>query len=54
MVQKTATVGVSFLAAVSAPTAFAVRLAEASGLTLIGFAREQQHVIYAHPSRLTR
>ena len=52
MVQKTALVGVPLLAAVSAPTAFAVRLAEASGLTLIGFAREHQHVIYAHPHRL--
>lgn len=52
MVQKTAVVGVSLLAAVSAPTAFAIRLADASGLTLIGFAREHQHVVYTHPSRL--
>ena len=53
MVQKAATVGGTFLAAVSAPTAFAVRLAESTGLTLVGFARERQHVIYAHPSRLS-
>ena len=52
MVQKAATVGATFLAAVSAPTAFAIRLAEATGLTLVGFAREHQHVIYANPSRL--
>ncbi|MBM0107156.1 formate dehydrogenase accessory sulfurtransferase FdhD [Steroidobacter sp. S1-65] len=52
MVQKAVTVGGTLLAAVSAPTAFAVRLAEATGLTLIGFARERQHVVYAHPSRL--
>lgn len=52
MVQKAATVGAAFLAAVSAPTAFAVRLAAASGLTLVGFAREHQHVVYAHPARL--
>jgi FdhD protein len=52
MVQKAVTVGASLLAAVSAPTAFAVRLAEVSGLTLIGFAREHQHVVYAHPSRV--
>lgn len=52
MVQKAATVGASFLAAVSAPTAFAIRLAEAAGLTLVGFAREHQHVVYAHPQRL--
>jgi len=53
MVQKSASVGAAFLAAVSAPTAFAVRLAEQSGLTLVGFAREHQHVVYAHPQRLT-
>lgn len=52
MVQKAASVGASFLAAVSAPTAFAIRLAETSGLTLVGFARERQHVVYAHPSRM--
>lgn len=52
MVQKAATVGAGFLAAVSAPTAFAIRLAEAAGLTLVGFAREHQHVVYAHPQRL--
>lgn len=53
MVQKAAMVGISMLAAVSAPTAFAIRLARATGLTLIGFAREHSHVVYAHPSRLT-
>lgn len=52
MVQKAATVGVPLLAAVSAPTGLAIRLAEASGMTLAGFARPGQHVIYAHPERL--
>ena len=52
MVQKSATVGVAFVAALSAPTAFAVRLAERAGLTLVAFAREHQHVVYAHPWRL--
>lgn len=52
MVQKAVSVGGTFLAAVSAPTAFAVRLAQASGLTLVGFARERRHVVYAHPWRL--
>jgi len=27
-------------------------LAEACGLTLVGFARPGQHVIYSHPQRL--
>ncbi|HXY97891.1 MAG TPA: formate dehydrogenase accessory sulfurtransferase FdhD [Steroidobacteraceae bacterium] len=53
MVQKCATVGIPFLAALSAPTAFAVRLAERSGVTLVAFARRDQHVVYAHPKRLT-
>jgi FdhD protein len=52
MVQKSATVGISFLAALSAPTGFAVRLAEKSGLTLVAFARRDRHVVYAHPGRL--
>jgi FdhD protein len=53
MVQKTAWVGITLLAAVSAPTGLAIRLAEEAGLTLIGFARDDQHVVYTHPQRLT-
>lgn len=53
MAQKAATAGISFLAAVSAPTGLAIRLAEASGLTLVGFARPNQHVVYAGSERIT-
>lgn len=52
MVQKAATVGVAFLAAFSAPTAFAIRQAERSGLTLVAFARRDRHVVYTHAQRL--
>jgi len=52
MVQKAAVVGATCLVAVSAPTAFAVRLATENNLTLVGFARTNQHVVYAHPQRL--
>ncbi|HYK25381.1 MAG TPA: formate dehydrogenase accessory sulfurtransferase FdhD [Steroidobacteraceae bacterium] len=52
MVQKAATVGIAFLAALSAPTGFAVRHAERSGLTLVAFARRDRHVVYTHPDRL--
>jgi FdhD protein len=52
MVQKAATVGISFVAALSAPTALAVRYAERNGLTLVAFARRDRHVVYAHPQRL--
>jgi len=52
MVQKAATLGISLLVAFSAPTAFAVRLAQRAGLTLVAFARADRHVIYTHPHRL--
>jgi FdhD protein len=52
MVQKTAAAGVSLLAAVSAPTSFAVATAERARMTLVGFARQQDLVVYSHPQRL--
>ncbi|RZL86191.1 MAG: formate dehydrogenase accessory sulfurtransferase FdhD [Variovorax sp.] len=53
MVQKTAMAGVSLLAAVSAPTSFAVATAQRVGLTLVGFARQQDLVVYCQPERVT-
>jgi len=52
MVQKAAAVGITFLSAMSAPTAYAVRTAQRAGLTLVAFARRERHVVYAHPHRL--
>lgn len=52
MVQKTAAIGAGVLAAVSGPTAMAVRLAETAGLTLAGFVRGGTMVVYAHPQRI--
>lgn len=52
MVQKTASAGIAMLVAVSAPTGLAVRVAEACGLTLIGFARENRCVVYSHNERI--
>ncbi len=46
MVQKAATVGIPILAAISAPTALAVRVARESGMTLAGFARDGTHNVY--------
>jgi FdhD protein len=51
MVQKAATVGIGILAAVSAPTALAVRVAAEANLTLIGFLRPGGQVLYTHPQR---
>jgi FdhD protein len=52
MVQKTAVLGASILVAVSAPTALAVRVAEASGMTLVAIARGQDFEIFSHPKRV--
>jgi phenylacetyl-CoA:acceptor oxidoreductase accessory protein len=52
IVQKAATVGISVVAAVSAPTGMAVRMAEAAGVTLIGFARGEHYSVYSHPGRI--
>jgi FdhD protein len=52
MVQKAATVGISSLVAISAPTALAVKTAETAGMTLIAFARGDQFVAYAHRERI--
>ena len=48
---KAAAAGMPFIAAVSAPTALAVDLARACGLTLVGFARPGRQVVYSHPQR---
>lgn len=53
MLQKTAVMGIGLLVAISAPTGLAIRLAEQAGVTLVGFARGENHVIYTHPQRLT-
>jgi FdhD protein len=52
MVQKTATLGASILVAVSAPTALAVRAADACGMTLVAVAREQDFEIFTHRRRV--
>ena len=52
MVQKAVACGVPLLAARSAPTALAVRRAQALGLTLVGFARRGTFVVYANAWRL--
>ncbi|ASK26480.1 formate dehydrogenase accessory sulfurtransferase FdhD [Neisseria chenwenguii] len=47
MAAKAAAVGIGCLAAVSAPTALAVRLAEDADMTLIGFANPQRFTVYS-------
>ncbi len=52
MVQKAAIMGASILVAVSAPTALAIRTAEACGMTLIAIARGQDFEIFTRPERI--
>ena len=52
LAQKAASAGFELLAAISAPTGLAVRLAQHAGLTLVGFARGRRFTCYAHPQRL--
>jgi FdhD protein len=53
IVQKAATVGVGHIAAISAPTSMAVEMARACGITLLGFLRGADHVVYAHEQDLS-
>jgi FdhD protein len=52
MVQKTATIGAPLMAAVSAPTALAVRMADAAGITLAAIARADGFEVFTHPQRI--
>ena len=52
MVQKVALAGYKILVAISAPTGLAIRVAEQYGVTLVGFLRDNQFVIYANQQRI--
>lgn len=52
MMQKTAAVGAPLLVALSAPTALAIRAAEAAGITLVAIARDDGFEIFTHAQRI--
>jgi FdhD protein len=52
MVQKSAAIGAPMIVAVSAPTALAVRMAEACGMTLVAIARKDGFEVFTHPRRV--
>ncbi|HEY6467965.1 MAG TPA: formate dehydrogenase accessory sulfurtransferase FdhD [Candidatus Acidoferrales bacterium] len=53
LVQKTAAIGAPLIVAVSAPTALAVRMAEAAGITLVAIARADGFETFTHQERMT-
>ena len=52
MVQKAAGTGAPLLVAISAPTALAVRMADAAGITLCAIARADGFEVFTHPQRI--
>jgi FdhD protein len=52
MVQKAAVMGVPILAAISAPTGLAIRLARDCGMALVGFVRDDSLVCYTSSERI--
>jgi FdhD protein len=52
MVQKTAAIGAAIIMAVSAPTALAIRTADAAGMTLVALVRGDDFDIFTHPKRV--
>ncbi|MEO9191128.1 MAG: formate dehydrogenase accessory sulfurtransferase FdhD [Acetobacteraceae bacterium] len=52
LVQKAAAIGAPVLVGVSAPTALAVRTAEAAGIALIGVARDDGFELFTHDERI--
>jgi FdhD protein len=52
LIQKAAWLGVPVVAAVSAPTAAGVRLAEACGITLVAVTRGQDFEVFTHHQRI--
>lgn len=54
MVQKAVIAGTGVLIAVSAPTALAVRTAEAAGLTLVAIARGADFELFSRPNRISK
>lgn len=52
LVQKAAAMGMPMLVAISAPTALAVRTAEAAGMTLVAVARRDGFEVFTHAERI--
>lgn len=52
LVQKASMAGIPLVAAIGAPSSLAVTLAEESGMTLVGFLRENRYTVYCGGKRV--
>jgi len=52
LIQKAAMAGIMMLVAVGAPSSLAVKLAQETAITLVGFSKNNSFNIYSHPERI--
>ena len=52
MMQKAAHIGASVVISRTSPSALSIKMAQAWGVTLIGYARRDQFNVYTHPERI--
>jgi formate dehydrogenase accessory protein FdhD len=52
MLHKAAHAGIAVVAAISAPTSLAIEAADAAGMTLVAFARDESMNVYTHTERV--
>jgi FdhD protein len=53
MLQKAARLDAALLISHTSPSALSIQLAHNAGITLIGYARPNRFIVYAHPERIT-